>query len=120
MSDLPTFEMFRGDDRTLSVDLSETGGGAIDLTGAAVRFTGKVNTQDADDDALIVKTVGDGITIADPPTGEIAIDIAASDTSSFAGKVDLVCDVQISVGGKTRTVWLGRLTVLPDVSRTSP
>ena len=107
-------EMYRGDDREFTLTLTEDGA-PMDLTGATVRWTARVRAGDAD--TVIAKTSSAGIAIAnDPTTGVAVLTIDAADTSGFAGRRDLVWDVEVTRGGKTRTVLTGVLRVLVDVS----
>lgn len=112
--------MYRGDDRALTLTLTDEDGSPVDLTAAAVRFTAKRNIIDADDAAVLSKTVGSGVVLVNAPGGIARIDIAAADTAAFAGRVELVWDIQVTRAGLIRTVDAGTLTVLPDVSRTAP
>ena len=115
-----SLQMDRGDDRAFVLSLVEDGA-ALDLTGADVRITAKRSRGDSDDDAILVATVGDGITVdADPTSGVATWSIAADDTSTLEGLVRLPFDVQVTRGGSTRTVLRGRLTIDPDISRTAP
>lgn len=105
MSDL---SMYRGDDRTLTITASEP------LTGSDIRFTAKVSR--ADDEAVIEKTTGDGIEIGDPDT-TATVTIDAADTEDL-GPVNLRWDIEITDAlGKVRTVAVGRLLILADVTR---
>lgn len=115
-----SLRMVRGDDRTFTLDLVE-GGAAMDLTGADVRFVAKRAIGDEDDDAFLVKTVGDGIEIDDDPTsGRAVLTIDAADTSDLTGLERFSFGVRVTRGGSTRTPISGRLEVSPDVARTTP
>lgn len=112
--------MFRGDDRDFTFTLTEDGA-PMDLTGADVRFTAKGNVSIDDDGAQIAKsTVDGGVAIdPDPTTGVCVVTVDAADTELLGGAV-LEYDVQVTRGGKTRTVVRNKLAISHDVSRTSP
>lgn len=113
-------EMYRGDDREFTLTLTEDGA-AMDLTGASLRFTVKRVASDADLDAVITKTTAAGIVIdADPTTGIAVVTVDAADTTDLARTTTLVWDVQVTRGGKTRTVLAGTLLVRIDTSHTAP
>lgn len=99
--------MYRGDDRTLTITASET------LTGSEIRFTAKAHKRDTD--AVISKSTTDGITIGDPATtADITID--AADTEGLE-PVALFWDIEVTDGtGKVRTVAVGRLAVMADIT----
>lgn len=101
--------MYRGDDRTLTITASESLAGVEDI-----RFTAKVAR--ADDEAVIAKSITDGIEIGDPDT-TATVTIDAADTEDL-GPVNLRWDIEITDAlGKVRTVAVGRLLILPDVTR---
>lgn len=116
---MTALSMFRGDDREFTFTLTEDGG-PMDLTGADVRFTAKSNVSRDDDAAAISKSTVAGVAIdADPTTGICVVTVNAADTEDLGGTV-LEYDLQVTRGGKTRTVARGRLTVNHDVTRTAP
>jgi hypothetical protein len=112
--------MYSGDDRDFTLTLTEDGA-PMDLTGADVRFTAKANVSMTDEDAAIAKsTVDGGVVIDDDATsGVCVVTVDAADTDELGGSV-LEYDVQVTRGGKTRTVVRNRLTISRDVSRTNP
>ena len=112
--------MFRGDDRVLTVTIIDTEG-EVDLTEAVLRFTAKRKIGDSDANAVIVKTSTDGIDTGEDPTlGVATIALDAADTvDEDPGR--LHCDIQlIDSDDKVRTIWLGTLTLVADVSETAP
>ena len=116
---MSTIETYRGDDREFTFTLTEDGG-AMDLTGAALRFTVKRAVADLDINAVVSKTLGSGITVAAPLTGVCVVALAAADTAGLEGSLRLPFDLQVTRGGRTRTVVVGDLVVIPDVSRSAP
>ena len=117
MNDL---QMFRGDDRILTVTVVDSGG-LVDLTDAVLRFTTKRKVSDSDTNAVIVKTTTDGIDTGEDPTlGVATITIDAVDTvDEEPGR--LHWDIQLTdADDKVRTVAKGTLTLVGDVSETAP
>lgn len=108
----------RGDDETYVFTVTSSSSGQIDLNGADARFTAKVNSRDSDDDAVIVKTTGDGIDIFNPQN-QITVTLAAADTINLIG-THYLYDLQVTSGGKTSTVATGLLRLRRDVSVTAP
>jgi len=101
-----------GDDylatRRLSVTVTGSDGATVDLTGAALTFD--VRRRSIDEAALISKTVGDGIEIASPQTGDTKgvayIELAAADTDDLKGRyrwelegVDAIGHATLARGG---------------------
>jgi len=110
MSDLT---VTRGDDRTFTTTVTDESGSIVDLTGVtAAAWTLKRDM--ADDDPIIARTLGDGITIAAPVTGEVKTALTAAQTGTLTG--DYVWDLEIVAGGKTYTPDRGRLYVTGDVT----
>lgn len=110
--------MVRGDtykfDANIVID-----GDAVDISGAAFRFTVKWDYWDADANALMIKTSpSGGITILSDVNGQIRVTIDPADTLSLpAHQVDFYYDVQMkNAANEVYTVLRGTLTVVPDVS----
>lgn len=101
--------MVRGDSVTLSLTLTDSVGAPYDLTAADITFT-------VDD--LITKTVGAGITVADPLTGVAAIALDPADTEDCPDiRAAYRYDVQITLSsGSVKTPIRGLFVVLPDVT----
>lgn len=120
-----SFEIFRGDDRTIEVVAYQPGGiTPQNITGWTLWFTAKLAILDDDVDAVFQhKTGGLGITLTDAANGEASIAIAAASTdtlmaSGIATSVDLFCDLQGKDGsGSVATLATGMLTVLAEITR---
>jgi hypothetical protein len=84
-------------------------------------FTVKRAHSDSDDDALIQKTVGDGITPADQgeaaTEGQAELVLAPADTASVSPTTIYYYDVQILESTVVTTVDSGTFTVSADVTR---
>ena len=114
--------MYRGDTAAWDFTVTEPDGTAVDLTDAeGIRFTAKHRAADADVDAVITRTVGDGVTVTSAVNGQVRVQLEAADTSSLAAPIALSFDLQLAdaVGG-IYTVAAGRLEIKADISRTAP
>ena len=103
----------RGDDRVLTVTLSEPVS-----DGARLDFTVKRRISDADDDAVLQKqSDDDGITL-DEAAGTAEIRIAGADTAELDVEPRYVWDIQMTASeGEVTTLASGRLVLRPDVTR---
>lgn len=117
-----SIEFPRGDTVRLPVAVTRPAGGAVvDLSGCSLRFTVKRKRKDADADAIMVKTIGDGILISDAPAGLAVILIDPEDTDTFTKARTFQCDLQLVEPDDTiTTVADGTLTVTLDVTRSVP
>lgn len=114
-------QMTRGDDVEFNVVVTDQAGDPVDLTGIDLRFTAKRDSGDGDDDAIIVKTTGAGITVTDEAGGLATISIDAADTDELGVPASLTWDLQSTdEAAKVRTLAGGTLAISPDVSRTAP
>jgi hypothetical protein len=116
-------EMFRGDDESFDVVVTEADEVTrVDLSGADLRFTAKRKITDEDDAAIITLTTTDStITVTDAANGEARLDVPAAQTDSLLKDSLLFWDLQVfDIADKTRTVASGQLIVRRDVSRTTP
>lgn len=113
--------MRRGDTYTFSLAVTQAGS-AFNLTGGSVRMTAKWAYTDADVAAVFTRTIGSGISIVSASGGLTTVTIAPANTSSLPGNlVNLVYDIQVTdASDNIYTIVDGILTVLPDVSITTP
>ena len=115
-----TKEIKRGDSKTYRLEVTDTSGAAVDLTGATIWYTLKEKRSDSDAEAKIQLSSDDSseINIYDPMNGKARIYIQASHTYSLEPK-DYPFDIQVKFpGGSVNTVILGFLKVHEDVTRT--
>jgi hypothetical protein len=112
-------DIVRGDDEVLDFAFQDEDGGPLDLSGAyQVWFTAKHSLMDEDEDAVILKTLGDGVEIVSELEGVGTIEISGSDTAGLPSKATLKFDVQLlDSTEKTKTLISGNLRVSPDVTR---
>jgi hypothetical protein len=109
-------EMQRGDDPSFTVTAVKADGKRPEnITGATLWFTAKDRRADADPG--VFQKTGASIVIVDGANGIARVDIAAADTSAFAGPRTLYWDLQSKAGGKVQTLAFGRLKVRVDVTR---
>jgi len=101
--------MTRGDTRTFTVTMTDDAGDPYDLTDASVDFT-------VGD--LFDKSVGDGITVADPETGVAVITVDPDDTNGASDyRRAHRYDVQVTLAdGTVKTPLRGLFVVTPDVT----
>lgn len=108
-------EMYRGDDRSFTITVTDSGG-ATDLTAADLWFS----VWDADATSRIIdKSTAGGITVETPATAGIAtVAIANADTASLEDAdldTPLIWEVQMKKSSAITTVARGYLTILTDV-----
>src|SRR6266566_1328665 len=115
--------MFRGDDESFNVAITEADGStAVNLSGAALRFVAKRRITDLDADAVIDLSTGDGtITLTNEAAGLARLDVPADQTDSLTKDAFLLWDLQVyDIANKVRTVASGQLLVKRDVTRIVP
>lgn len=107
----------RQDDFVVSFTVFDEYGLAVDLSSATeITFTAKYDIRDADDVALISKTLGSGIEIGSA-SNIVRVFVAADDTLEIAESTILVWDLEVNTGSATRTAARGTLRVEYDVTR---
>jgi hypothetical protein len=112
--------MYRGDSQVFDVVVTDLDGVAQDITTSDLRFTAKHRYQDDDTDAVIAKTLGDGITLGGG-TGEATITLEPEDTDLLSKNTTLEWDLQVTDStGSVRTAARGRLIISADISVTTP
>lgn len=111
----------RGDTKAFTISLTDDDDLPLDLTDMAVTFTAKRSRFDADADAVIAKTVGDGIVVDDPDSGVVVLTLEPSDTASLAARPHrLFYDVQVvDVLGVVVTPLADILEIQPDVTQSA-
>lgn len=105
-------KVFKGDDVTFTVTITDENGAAVDLTGGVLWFTVKKNKTDSDSDALIQKQVSSHTT----PTGGItAITLTDTDTNQTASQY--FYDIQfVNSTSDVTTYGVGNFIILQDVT----
>ena len=115
-------QVTRGDRHVFDLALTDGAGAPLDLTARSLRFTAKTRIADSDADAVLVKTIGDGIELVDADEGTATLTIEPDDTSDIDLPRTLIWDLQVEDGaGDVRTPLRGKLAIVRDVTRnTSP
>jgi hypothetical protein len=111
-------KLYRGD--TIKIWMTLTDGDTVqDLDELdEIYFTAKINISDADDAATTIqKTLADGITIQDAPTGLILITLQPEDTANNAETQKYFCDVQGKQGTEIHTFDDGEMLITVDITR---
>jgi len=104
--------VYRGDDKTWNLNFTDANDDPIDLTGATVFFTVKVNKTDKDSDAIISK---DQASHVDAVNGQTTIVLTNSDTDVKIG--NYYYDIQlVDTSGIVTTIVVGAFRVNQDVS----
>lgn len=110
-----TLTVIRGDTSSITVNLTQSDGTALDLTNATVFFTVKNDIDDVDDDALISKDITSHV---DEEAGQTLIALTSDDTSIDAG--NYVWDIQVKDStDQIISTEPGIFTVLKDVTNRS-
>lgn len=102
--------LYRGDDRTISVDVT------TDITDAELTFLVKARRDAADEDAVITKTIGSGITVTNASTGLATISLDAADTADLPTEPFYRWEIQaVDAAGDTHTLAAGRFVLRTDL-----
>jgi len=108
----------RGDDEEYAITVTGSAGEPFDLTDCELQFTAKRRLTDPDEEAVIVKTSGDGIEVTNPTGGLATMTLTSADTAGLpAHRTGLYYDIQVTDSdGLISTPIEGRMTVRPDVT----
>lgn len=109
-------EIFRGDDYSRDINLTDGNEDAIDITGWDIFFTAKDTQEYADDtdDSVAIIAVSASLTT---PTAGVATITVASETTDSITPGDYVYDIQRVDGTDVRTLLRGDLEIKADVTR---
>ena len=113
--DDPIFELYRGDDCSLRVVITDENKTPIDITGWAFQATLKISTEMPDDQA----TVQVDIPPVEGPSaqqGVVYVHLPREQTMHLIPAPHFF-DLQRLYNDKVSTVVMGRVTVKPDVTR---
>jgi hypothetical protein len=80
VSSTRNFDLFRKNTKTLNVTVLNAAGTAVNLTGAAIKWWLSKNPHSSGDDVLILKEIGEGISIVSAVAGTIEIVLGSADT----------------------------------------
>lgn len=111
-----TFELIRGDDRTLVIPALDAEGEPYDLSAATLRWQARARPGAAD--TVFSKAGGQGITLPEGEDTTALVTIAAADWDGWSGDEVLHWELEANKsGGVVTTVARGTITVRPDVVR---
>lgn len=107
----------RGDSRILDLTATTPADLPYNLTNTTLTFMVKRGYDDADADAVISKTMDNGVSITDAAGGLASIFLSADDTANLRPDASYVYDIQAVDGDDVATLDTGSIRVLPDVTR---
>ena len=110
----PLFELFRGDDYSLRMVITDSAGTPIDITGWAFKATMKLSTEMPDEDAP-VKVDIPAVSGIEAAAGVVYVELPAEQTRNCL-PAEYYIDLQRSFNGKVTTVFVGKVKVKPDVT----
>ena len=103
--------LYRSNDRVLAISAQDSGGVAIDITGASLFFyVSKSNGRQV----IFEKSVGNGITVVDAVGGEIEIEITNADSDLVVGDYHYEL-LLVDVDGNRYTVLQGTLEITHSI-----
>lgn len=110
----------RGDTWLNTLPITDKNGAPYDLTGALLLMTVKQTTDRSSDDALALfqLVIGDGLTVTNPLTGLVAVEISDERTALLQADTSYAYDVQVRKGNQTFTPIGGELHCTSDVTKT--
>lgn len=101
-----------GDSLKITVDVEETNGDPVDLTGASATYLIKENMSDPDTDALVELTTSSGdISIVDATAGRLEVHIPTGETSGMTGQKHHRVRITDDSGNRS-TVLTGTITII--------
>jgi len=104
--------VYKGDDKTWTLNIKNSSGSAVDITGWTIFFTAKTNKTDTDDNAIIKKEVS---THTNPTQGISSLTLTNSDTNVTAKTYWY--DIQAVDGSNNvHTFGVGQFEVKQDVT----
>ena len=107
------FEVYQGDNKTVIVTVRNQDGSLTNLTGYNAVWCAYRQTPDT---IVILKTTTSGITIPDPLSGELHIDLGQTDTAALTtSNYGHQCEIEDSFGNHA-TVMAGYMRVLKSIT----
>lgn len=113
------YEIFRGDDRDITIAVKTPAGVAQNITGWTFWVTGKVSLADADAAAIFQRTSANGgVVITDAANGLATATIRGADTSALTAETTLFVDIQgKDTAGRVATLATGKIKVVLEVTQ---
>ena len=109
------FELFRGDDYALRVVITDDTDTPIDITGWSFKATMKISTELPDDQAPVRVDIP-AVSGPDAVAGVVYVELPADQTRNLL-PAPYFFDLQREFNGKVVTVFAGKVSVRPDVTR---
>jgi hypothetical protein len=106
------FEIHAGDSRDIVVTVTDSQGGAFDLTGAAIAW--QLARSAGSTSPAVSKSLGGGIAITDGPNGVFTVTLDPADTAALSGLYYHEAEVTDGAGNRS-TVLSGVATVIPTL-----
>lgn len=107
-----TISVYRKNDMLLQISVTDETGAALDLTGAALTFAVRSISGAS---TIFMKTLANGITVANVLAGTIEIDLTAAETDIQPGTYRLELLVT-DVNGNRYTALVGMFSVLASLT----
>ncbi len=123
---LTTFDMHRGDERSITYTVVDEAGVAVDVTAAtfiwilADQDSSATEPQPRPGSAILTKTEAAGVVIVNGPAGDIRIDIPSADTVGLRAPAVYYHEIQITLAGKPTTIAFGNITLKRDIAAPGP
>ncbi len=123
---LHSFDMHRGDDRSITYTVVDEAGAVVDVTAAAIVWvlaaqdTGASGPQPRPGSTLLTKSVGSGVVLVDAVNGDIRVDIDSVDTVALRAPNVYYHEVQITLAGKVTTIAFGNITLNREIIAPGP
>lgn len=114
MAEPDLFEMYRGDDHTLWIEIKDDNDVAVDVTGWSFKSTMKLSTELPDESAP-VKVDIPPVADANASIGVITITLPKEQTKNLLATTYLF-DLQAENNGAITTVFIGKVKVKGDVT----
>jgi hypothetical protein len=112
------FTMVAGDTKTIVFNVKDSGGAALDLTGATIRWglCAYAASGAIAEAALLTKSVGSGITVTDAAGGVCQVALSAANTTAtprMSGRY--YHELEVTSGGVVSTVHRGLIEITPEL-----
>ena len=101
------FEVYAGDDKEVTITVRDENSEILNLTGYTLNWV----MSDEDEDAILTKTLSDGLSVATPSNGQVLLTLVPADTEDLEPGI-YHHELEItSSGGKVSTVTTGYVKV---------
>jgi len=121
-----SFDMHRGDDRSITFTVVDEAAAVVDITAAtfiwifAAQDAGSASPQPRAGSTILTKTESTGVVITDAPNGAIRIDIDSADTVGLQAPKSYYHEVQITLAAKVTTIAFGNITLKREIAAPGP